>query len=110
MDQRLSHAHHAHPAAMSPRFRTSLFVAGLILLNVISQGAPGELKWSFTTAGPVRSSPVIGANGLVYFGSLDGNVYALEASGGVERWRYKQEQEIHSSPTIASNGAVIIGS
>jgi outer membrane protein assembly factor BamB len=34
------------------------------------------LKWSFKTGGEVQSSPAV-ANGMVYVGSGEGNVYAF---------------------------------
>ena len=41
-----------------------------------------EIKklWEFETADAVSSSPVIGANGIVYIGSDDGKVYAIASS------------------------------
>ena len=38
----------------------------------------GAEKWRFITEGPVRFAPVVGG-GVVYFGSDDGHVYALDA-------------------------------
>src|SRR5271165_2119830 len=38
-------------------------------------------KWSYATGGNVWSSPAV-ANGVVYAGSSDGNLYALKASTG----------------------------
>jgi len=35
------------------------------------------LKWKFKTGGKIRSSPSISGN-ILYFGSNDGYVYALE--------------------------------
>ena len=35
--------------------------------------------WSYTTGGGVASSPAV-AGGIVYAGSYDGKVYALDAS------------------------------
>jgi outer membrane protein assembly factor BamB len=95
---------------MNPRLPRSLFVIGLLLLSAVTQGAPGQLKWTFPTAGAIRSSPALGTNGLVYFGSIDGNVYAIEAGSGAERWRYSAGEPIHSSPAIAPNGSVIVAS
>ena len=37
------------------------------------------MLWQFTTGGSVDSSPAV-SNGLVYVGSFDANVYALNAS------------------------------
>src|SRR3990167_11461853 len=36
----------------------------------------GELRWHFKTLKPIDSSPVIGRDGTVYFGCLDGKLYA----------------------------------
>jgi len=38
----------------------------------------GTLKWSYTTSGAVVSSPAIDADGTIYFGSIDGNLYAIK--------------------------------
>jgi outer membrane protein assembly factor BamB len=35
--------------------------------------------WSFTTAGPIHSSPAV-TNGVIYIGSDDGKLYALGLS------------------------------
>jgi outer membrane protein assembly factor BamB len=44
----------------------------------------GAKLWQFTTGGPVYSSPAVVANGVVYVGSNDKNVYALKASTGAK--------------------------
>src|SRR5262249_30336255 len=54
------------------------------------------------------SSPVV-ANGLVYFGSGDANVYAIDAATGFMRWRFKAGDVIHASPALA-NGLLYVGS
>jgi len=64
-------------------------------------------KWSSTFGGG-PSSPVV-ANGVVYVGSLNDNVYALRASTGALLWSYTTGNEVWSSPAIA-NGVVYIGS
>ncbi|MGK7395012.1 MAG: outer membrane protein assembly factor BamB family protein [Candidatus Cyclobacteriaceae bacterium M3_2C_046] len=84
----------------------------------------GSLGWKFTTGGEKRfsapgihgikpgtqiiedewdfylSSPVI-KDDLVYFGSGDGYLYALDASSGREIWKFKTGEIIHSSPALA---------
>jgi outer membrane protein assembly factor BamB len=37
----------------------------------------GEVVWRFKTEGPITSTPLVGANGVVYIASQDGQVYAL---------------------------------
>jgi outer membrane protein assembly factor BamB len=63
-------------------------------------------KWSFATGGGVVSSPAV-ANNVVYFGSKDGNLYALSATTGALDWTYPVGTTV-SSPTVA-NGVVYIG-
>ncbi|MGB7983846.1 MAG: PQQ-binding-like beta-propeller repeat protein [Terracidiphilus sp.] len=53
------------------------------------------------------SSPVV-ANGTVYFGSGDHNVYALDARSGTLRWKFQAGDVVHSSPAIA-DGVLYIG-
>lgn len=53
------------------------------------------------------SSPAV-SDGKVYFGSGDGNIYALDASSGAVKWKFKTGNVVHSSPAIA-NGTLFIG-
>ncbi|MDD5187099.1 MAG: NosD domain-containing protein, partial [Methanoregula sp.] len=78
--------------------------------GVYSDGGtrPGNsLKWNFTAGGDVHSSPVI-SGGVLYVGSSDGRLYALNASTGLEQWRYSFGAEVFSSPAVA-NGVVFVG-
>lgn len=54
------------------------------------------------------SSPTVW-RGSVFFGSGDGNVYALDAKSGRVRWKFKTGNVVHASPAIA-NGTLFIGS
>jgi len=65
-------------------------------------------KWSYTTLGSVYSEPAI-ANGMVYVGSQDHNVYALNADTGAKVWSYTTGGAVESSPAVA-NGVVYVGS
>jgi outer membrane protein assembly factor BamB len=49
------------------------------------------------------------ANGVVYIGSDDFSVYALNAKTGSELWSYATGNEVLSSPAIV-NGVVYVGS
>lgn len=49
------------------------------------------------------------ANGVVYVGSFDNNVYALDAATGALKWSYTTGNFIDSSPAVA-DGVVYIGS
>jgi len=56
----------------------------------------------------VDSSPAV-ANGVVYVGSYDDNVYALSATTGALLWSYTTGGHVWSSPSVA-NGVVYVGS
>jgi eukaryotic-like serine/threonine-protein kinase len=94
--------------------------------------ATGQQKWKFKTGGERRytathlhgavpasesqpdpfdfylSSPAV-VQGTVYFGSGDGNVYALDAASGDLKWKFKTGDVVHSSPAVA-DGMVYVGS
>src|SRR5262249_2971773 len=54
------------------------------------------------------SSPAV-ENGVVYFGSGDGNVYAIDAASGALKWKFKTGDVVHASPALA-DGTLYIGS
>ena len=94
--------------------------------------ASGQVRWKFKTEGERHysgthlhylqpatesmpdpwdfylSSPAVW-NGAVYFGSSDGNVYALDALSGALKWKFKTGDVVHSSPAIV-DGTMYIGS
>jgi len=64
--------------------------------------------WHFRTGDVLGSSPAV-SNGVVYVGSMDHNMYAIDAVMGTEKWRFKTGGYLESSPAI-SNGVVYVGS
>src|SRR3974390_2030083 len=64
--------------------------------------------WSTATNGAVESSPDV-ANGTVYVGSNDGNVYALDAITGKVDWATLTSGAVVSSPSVV-NGVTYVGS
>jgi outer membrane protein assembly factor BamB len=75
----------------------------------IGQGGPSNLSlvWKFPTNGAVMSSPSV-VDGVVYFGSQDKNIYAVNALSGTLIWNFTTLDAIESSPAIA-NGKVCTG-
>ncbi|HLB99713.1 MAG TPA: PQQ-binding-like beta-propeller repeat protein [Candidatus Bathyarchaeia archaeon] len=65
------------------------------------------LAWKFKTKGAVISSPSV-ADGIVYVGSQDKNIYALGAWSGNLIWKFTTLSAIESSPAVA-NGKVFTG-
>jgi outer membrane protein assembly factor BamB len=67
-----------------------------------------SLKWSYSTGGAVHSSPAV-ADGMVFVGSDDKKVYALDAVTGALDWSYPTGGAVRSSPTVG-DGIVYVGS
>jgi outer membrane protein assembly factor BamB len=57
----------------------------------------------------ISSSPVV-VNGVVYIGSPDGHLYALNATTGKVLWKYETGDVISFSSPAVANGIVYIGS
>lgn len=68
----------------------------------------GGVKWTFQTGGPVISSPVL-ADGILYVGSDDGAVYAVDPASGTARWKFATEGLVRSTPAVVA-GTVYFGS
>ena len=60
---------------------------------------PLDLLWKFKTGGPLYASPVI-ANGILYIGSTDGKLYALDAKQWGIKWVFDAGDAIRYSATV----------
>jgi len=69
----------------------------------------GFTIWTFTTEGRIQyAGPAIGADGIIYIGSYDGNLYALNPDGTL-KWKFATGR-LYSTPTIGSDGTIYVGS
>ena len=73
-----------------------------------ASGSVGILKWKYQTDNHVNSSPAIGVDGTIYFGSDDNYVYALYPNGTL-KWKYMTGGYVYSSPAIDSDGTIYVG-
>lgn len=121
------------PIASSPAVSGNLVYVSSVDGNVYAvDAATGTARWTFATKGERRftapgihgaiprtermpdpfdvflSSPVV-AGGVVYIGSGDQHVYALDAATGALRWSFATGDVVHASPAVA-DGVVFIGS
>jgi outer membrane protein assembly factor BamB len=69
----------------------------------------GAQLWTYIVRGYVWSSFATG-NGVVYIGSDDHNVYALNAKTGAKLWSYSTGSAVHGSSAAVANGVVYVGS
>ena len=62
--------------------------------------------WKFNAGNGIESSPAIGKDGTIYFGTFLDNFYALNPDGTV-KWTFSRKNEqFRSSPTIAEDGTI----
>jgi outer membrane protein assembly factor BamB len=69
--------------------------------------AQGKVRWTFPAEGPIDSSPAI-YKGVIYVGSDDGHVYAIDEQTGRMVWRSKLGDKVKSSPAVG-DGMLIVG-
>jgi len=67
-----------------------------------------RVKWKFKTGGEVVSSPAV-VGGVVYVGSNDGRLYAIDEATGSLKWKLATGARVSSSPAVA-DGVVFFGS
>jgi outer membrane protein assembly factor BamB len=93
-------------AGGEPMFRGDAAHSG-----VYSGDAPRQfhrVKWTFPTGDRIVSSPVH-ADGVIYFGGDDGNVYAVSAADGRQVWKRGTGGPVSATPAVAG-GTVYVGS
>ncbi len=77
----------------------------LVSLNASS----GRTVWTYSTAGAVTASPML-ANGIVYFGSNDDLLYAVEQTTGALHWSFETGGPVQVTPTVDNKGFLWVGS
>lgn len=76
-----------------PMFHGDIRHTGLSKYN--TSHVDGTVKWTFETGGGIESSPSIGADGTIYFGSHDNKFYAINPDGTL-RWKFKAGEPLYS--------------
>ena len=82
--------------------QTAMFGTNPQHTGVYNSSIPDNLvltkKWSFKTNGKIFSSAVV-VNDVIYFGSDDGYLYAIDSEGKL-KWKFKSDGRICSSPAV----------
>ena len=93
------------PGGASPMFRGELTHSGVADASGVE--ALGGVAWRFEAGGALRASPAL-VDGVLYLGSTNGALYALEAESGRVRWTVDVGASVVSTPAV-SGGLVIVG-
>ena len=89
-----------------PKFRHDMAQTGL---GTVHASAQGGVQWSFATGAGIFSSPVVGADGTIYFGSADQSFYALNPDGSL-KWKIQTGDIIDSAGLLDDQGNIYFGS
>jgi outer membrane protein assembly factor BamB len=93
----------APPAADWPVFRGNARQTGAAAARLPDKL---EVLWTFATKESIEGGAAV-AGGVVYVGSCDENLYALDLASGAEKWKYKAGP-IKAPPAFA-DGRVFVG-
>ncbi len=93
--------------AGSPVRSTPLMVGELVYFgteegDLFCVDLRGNPKWRFKAKRALTSSPVH-ANGIIYVGSVDTLLYALDAKSGYIIWRFRMSKATISTPFLTEN-------
>jgi outer membrane protein assembly factor BamB len=86
--------------------------AGIVLAlwaNLLAAEKTLTPEWSATIGYMSDSSPALGPDGTIYFGTFDGKLWALKPDGS-RKWVFRASSEIKSSPALAPDGTSYFGS
>ena len=68
----------------------------------------GTKRWSFVTGDDVDSSPALSPDGsMLYVGSRDNHLYAVDAASGKKKWSFATKQAVVSGPAVSSDGSTV---
>jgi parallel beta-helix repeat protein len=106
---------YASPILFSDTIKSQ--TVGMVLMgsydnNLYGLSYSGNEEWAFPTRNDfdndfrladILSSPAIGSSGIIYFGSENHSIYAIDHEKGRIRWSYETEGPIYSSSVIHNN-------
>src|SRR5438552_15926080 len=98
------------PAHLTGIWRCLFCCLGL-LAGPVARAAPFDLtnEWSLAGAAHSDTSPAIAQDGTTYFGTWDGELWAVSPDGK-RKWIFRAGGEIKSSPAVGSDGTIYFGS
>ncbi len=81
---------------------------GSTLYAITPGSSSATSKWTYSAGGNIYpSTPAIGSDGTVYFGSTDMNIYAVNSAGSLV-WSYPTSEAVRGAPSIGPDGSLYI--
>jgi outer membrane protein assembly factor BamB len=82
--------------------------AGRLLKISMPANHQASVVWQVLIGQAITGSPVIGANGILYVGSLNTTLYAVDIQSGNVKWMFSTKGAIRSTPTISDAGTIYV--
>jgi outer membrane protein assembly factor BamB len=67
----------------------------------------GQLRWAYKTRGMLEGSAAVAADGTIYAGSDDKNLYALNPNGSL-KWKLGARGPVYNTPTVGGGGTIYV--
>jgi outer membrane protein assembly factor BamB len=77
--------------------------------SMMAVDSSNSLLWTYSTGNDVRASPTVGHDGSIYFGGINGKVYALDKDGAL-KWQFPTGAAIRSSVSLSADGSFFTAS
>lgn len=90
------------PIRSRPLIRGEMIIVGQESGFVVAVDLSGKVVWRFKAKRSVSSSP-IEYDGLVFFGSMDWQLYALDIERGWKVWEFRTDKPVISSPAFGDD-------
>jgi serine/threonine protein kinase len=98
----------AAPMRSRPAVTPERIIVGMDNGDLMALDLTGNVKWRFKAKRSIYSWPVI-ENDIVYVGSMDMHVYAIDVNNGWALWRFRTNKGIVGSPLLVGK-TLYIGS
>ncbi len=84
-------------------------LAAVLLVSLRTRALELTNIWSVRIGSGSRSSPALSPDGILYVGSNDHRLYAVDTNH-ILKWSFETGLDIKSSPAIGSDGIIYVGS
>lgn len=75
------------------------------LIEVVEEGSPGTIVWSYEAEDEIITTPVIDDQGSIYFGCQDGNLYSINQQGSLN-WKTDLGWYTVFTPIVGKDGII----
>ena len=93
---------------LNPMMSRNLLFFCVLVLNFSVALSQYDVDWKFKTEGKIFGTALVDGD-LIYVGSGDHKMYALEKETGKKVWEFMTEGAVHSSPMLLDN-VIVFGS